>query len=93
MTRTLTRTLSLTLSLTRSDDAAALLESRAREAKRQALKDQAAARRAMIQAAERSAQANRQQMEALNRVESLYRDLGMLPSYHPLALPGPGCAG
>ena len=61
-----------------SDDAAALLESRAREAKRQALKDQAAARRAMIQAAERNAQANKQQMEALNRVESLYRDLGVL---------------
>ena len=60
-----------------SDDAAALLESRAREAKRQALKDQAAARRAMIQAAERNAQANKQQMEALNRVESLYRDLGV----------------
>jgi len=60
-----------------SDDAAALLESRAREAKRQALKDQAAARRAMIQAAERNAQANKQQMEALNKVESLYRDLGV----------------
>jgi len=61
-----------------SDDAAALLESRAREAKRQALKDQAAARRAMLHAAERNAQANKQQMEALNRVESLYRDLGVL---------------
>ena len=81
-----------------SDDAAALLESRAREAKRQALKDQAAARRAMIQAAERNAQANKQQMEALNRVESLYRDLGVHgkdpnptpnPNPHPSPSPSP----
>ena len=60
-----------------SDDAAALLESRAREAKRQALKDQAAARRAMNQASERSAKADRQQVTARNSVESLYRDLGV----------------
>ena len=60
-----------------SDDAAALLESRAREAKRQALKDQAAARRAMNPASERSAKADRQQVTARNSVESLYRDLGV----------------